>query len=146
MVLAAPEIAEPPAPQQAPPPVGPYRVEIFFDGDCPLCEKEISAIRWMDRRERVRFTDIAQEGFDPAAYGKDMPTLMAEIHGRDARGEWLIGVEVFRQVYAAIGFGPVVALTRLPGVRQLLDLGYGFFAKRRLWLTGRCHDGACRVS
>lgn len=55
------------------------------------------------------------------------------------------GVEVFRRLYAAVGFGPLAALTRLPGVAQLLDLGYRWFAKNRLRLTGRCADGACEL-
>jgi predicted DCC family thiol-disulfide oxidoreductase YuxK len=38
-----------------------------------------------------------------------------------------------------------VALTRLPGVSQLLDLAYHAFAKNRLRLTGRCVDGACEL-
>ena len=53
-----------------------------------------------------------------------------------ARHYLVEGVEVFRRLYTAVGFGPVVALTRLPGVRQLLDLAYHAFAKHRLRLTG----------
>ncbi len=45
--------------------------------------------------------------------------------------ELVEGVEVFRRLYAAVGFGPVVALTRLPGVRGALDAGYRWFAKNR---------------
>jgi len=52
---------------------------------------------------------------------------------------------VFRRLYTAIGFGPLVSLTRLPGVRQLLDVAYDVFAKNRLRLTGRCVDGACEI-
>lgn len=100
-------------------------------------------IRRMDRRGRIRFTDIAQEGFDPAVYGTTHQALMAEIHGRDAQGRWITGVEVFRQLYGAVGLGPLVAATRLPGVRQGLDAAYGWFAQRRLRLTGRCESGVC---
>lgn len=102
-------------------------------------------IRRMDKKSRIRFTDITADGFQPADYDKSMDELMAEIHGRDKRGDWLIGVEVFRQLYGAVGFGPVVAATRLPVVRQALDLGYKLFAKQRLRLTGRCRDGACEL-
>lgn len=136
-----PETAPPPTA----PPVAPYDCEVFYDGDCPLCRKEINMIRWMDKKSRIRFTDIAAEGFATADYGKTMDELMAEIHGRDENGDWLIGVEVFRRLYAAVGFGPLVAVTRLPGVRHALDLGYTVFAKQRLRLTGRCREGACEV-
>lgn len=127
------------------PQVAPYEVEVFHDGDCPLCRKEIAMIRRMDKHEKIRFTDIAEDGFEPAAYGKSMEELMEEIHGRDADGAWLIGVEVFRRLYGAVGFGPLVSVTRWPGIRHGLDLGYRFFAKQRLRLTGRCSSGACDV-
>ncbi len=69
--------------------------------------------------------------------------MMARIHGRAADGSFIEGVEVFRQMYAAVGLSPLVALTRLPGITQLLDVGYRWFAKNRLRLTGRCEDGTC---
>ncbi|MEO0532103.1 MAG: DUF393 domain-containing protein [Planctomycetota bacterium] len=133
------------SPPPTAPTVAPFECEVFYDGDCPLCRKEIAMIRRMDHRERIRFTDIAADGFVPADYGKTMDELMAEIHGRDAEGRWIVGVEVFRKLYGAVGFGPVVAATRLPGVRHVLDLAYKVFAKQRLRLTGRCNDGACEV-
>lgn len=133
------------APPKTAPPVAPYKVEVFFDGECPLCRKEINFLRWLDRKGRVRFTDIATAGFEASVYDKTQGELMAEIHGRDASGAWVVGVEVFRQLYAAIGLGFVVPVTRLPGVRHGLDAAYRFFAKRRLWLTGRCADGVCAV-
>lgn len=120
------------------------RFEVFFDGDCPLCRREIALLRRLDRRGRVRFTDIAAAGFDAAPLGVSHAALMASIHGRDADGEWVEGVDVLRALYAAIGLGPVVALTRLPFVRPALDVAYAWFARRRLALTGRC-DGACAV-
>ncbi len=118
-----------------------YDVEVFYDGYCPLCRREIDMLRRWDKPERIRFTDIASPGFDAASVGVAMPALMAEIHGRTPDGEIIQGVEVFRRLYAAVGFGWLVAPTRWPGVRQTLDLAYHFFARYRLRLTGRCGAG-----
>lgn len=121
-------------------------VEVFYDGDCPLCMREIRMLMRRDRAARIQFTDIAAATFDPAAYGKDHADFMARIHGRLPDGTWIEGVEVFRRLYAAIGFGWIVAVTRVPGVSHLLRLGYHLFAKNRLRLTGRCApDGTCAV-
>ncbi len=125
------------------PPVQPYDVEVFYDGACPLCRREIALLRRWDKRNRIRFTDIAAAGFDPAIYGTSQGRLMAEIHGRDARGNWIVGVEVFRKLYAAVGFGPLVAVTRWPLIRHALDAAYRLFAPYRLRLTGRCREGEC---
>lgn len=98
----------------------------------------------LDRRHRVRFTDIADPHFRPADVGVDFDSLMSEIHGRLPNGEWLRGVEVFRRIYEALGFGLLVRITRLPIISPLLDQAYVLFAKNRMRLTGRCSD-ACSI-
>jgi len=120
-------------------------VEVFFDGDCPLCTKEIALVRRLDRRARVRFTDIAATGFDAQAIGRTQEDLMARIQGRLPDGSFIEGVEVFRRMYAATGLGVLVALTRIPGISHALDAGYRWFAKNRLRLTGRCDSDTCNV-
>lgn len=120
-----------------------YDVEVFFDGECPLCSREIAMLRRLDRRARIRFTDIASPAFDPAPVGVSMQTLMDRIHARLPNGELIEGVEVFRRLYAAVGFGFFVAISRLPIVSALLELAYRVFAKNRLRLTGRCRDDVC---
>jgi predicted DCC family thiol-disulfide oxidoreductase YuxK len=122
-----------------------YDIEMFHDGDCPLCAKEVAWLRRLDRRNRIRFTDISDPGFDPAKYGKTMDDFMARMHGRRADGVWVTGVETFRQLYASVGFRWLVAPTRLPGISWALDCGYSFFARYRLRLTGRCSNGSCSI-
>lgn len=123
-----------------------WEVEVFYDGDCPLCRKEIGMLRRWDKRGVIVFTDIAADGFDPGPLGVPFETLMAEIHGRLPNGQIITGVEVFRRLYSAVGLGWLVAPTRLPVVRHLLDAGYRFFARYRLALTGRrCQGDACQV-
>jgi len=122
-----------------------WRVEVFYDGDCPLCMKEISLLRWLDRKDRIRFTDIAVPEFDPATIDRTFEEVMRRIHGRLPDGQIIEGVEVFRHLYSAVGFGPVVFLTRLPVLKQLCDLGYVIFAKYRLKVTGRCLEEACEL-
>ena len=122
-----------------------FEVEVFYDGECPLCKREIGMLRRLDRRERIRFTDIAEPGFDAEALGRSFEDMMARIQGRLQDGTWIEGVEVFRRLYGAVGFGPLVALSRVWGLRQLLDAAYTVFAKNRLRWTGRCEDGRCAL-
>lgn len=123
-----------------------WEIEVFYDGECPLCLREIKMLRWMDRKQRIIFTDITKEGFQPETFGKDMDGLMAEIHGRLPDDTWITGVEVFRRLYSAVGFSLLASLTRLPLLSSLLDLGYRLFAKNRLKLTGRCHSQSkCKI-
>jgi predicted DCC family thiol-disulfide oxidoreductase YuxK len=123
-----------------------HAFEVFYDGDCPLCKREIGLIRRMDRRRRILFTDIADPLFRPETVGKTMDELMAQIYGRLPDGSLVTGVEVFRRLYGAIGVGPVVWLSRLPGISGLLDWSYRIFARNRLRFTGRCAGGVCKVN
>ena len=123
-----------------------WTVEVFYDGDCPLCMREIHMLMRRDVHHRIRFTNIASADFDAAFYGRDFASFMDRIAGRLRDGTWIEGVEVFRRLYSAIGFGWLVAVTRVPGISQLADLGYRLFARNRLRLTGRCEpDGTCRI-
>ncbi len=123
-----------------------FDVEVFFDGECPLCVREISLLRRLDQRaQRIRFTDIQAPGFDAAAVGISYAELMRRIHGRLPDGTIIDGVEVFRRLYDAVGFRRLVAFTRLPGVAGTLNLAYKLFAKNRLRFTGRCTPELCEA-
>lgn len=123
----------------------PFRspIELFFDGACPLCSREVAWIRRHDHRGAIRFTDISSPNVAGLPASRDV--LMEKIHARLGDGTLIEGVEVFRRVYEAIGFRRSVKLTRLPVVAPLLDALYSVFAKNRLRLTGRC-DETCGVA
>jgi len=120
------------------------RLQVFFDGACPLCSREMAALARRDRRGQIEFIDIAAPDFDAAAWGREPSQLMAAMHVRLPDGRWAIGADAFRQLYGLLGFGWIVALTRVPGIRQAVDAGYRVFARNRTRLTGRCSvDGGC---
>ena len=123
----------------------PFDIEVFFDGGCPLCQREVNLLRRWDRRGKIRFTDIDAPAFQAIQVGKTYEELMAQMHGRLSDGSWVRGVEVFRRLYAAVGFGPLVVLSRWPIISHLLDLGYVVFARNRLRFTGRCTAETCSV-
>lgn len=113
-------------------------ITVLFDGECPLCAREVAALRRLDRgRGRIAFDDIAAPGFDAARYGRRHDELMARIHGALPDGRLVEGVEVFRRAYTAVGLGWALAWTAWPGLRPLADAGYRWFARNRLRLTGR---------
>jgi len=131
-------------------PVSTWQIEILFDGDCPLCRREIRWLERMDRgRERIRFEDIAAPDFDPTRYHRTKAELMARIHGALPDGRVVEGLEVFRRAYGAVGLGWLLAPTRWPGLRRLAEAAYRWFARNRLRLTGRaaaCDSGSCGVA
>jgi predicted DCC family thiol-disulfide oxidoreductase YuxK len=114
-----------------------WQIKVLYDGDCPLCMREVRFLRRRDRRGRIAFEDIAAPDFDASRYGLDQPTVMARIHGVLPDGRIIEGVEVFRRLYAQVGLGFLLAPTRWPLLRPLFDAAYRVFARNRLRLTGR---------
>ena len=57
-------------------------IEVFFDGGCPLCLREINFLKRRDRHGKIQFTDIDAPDFRPEDYGKTYDELMAKIYGR----------------------------------------------------------------
>lgn len=147
-ISAASVTADSPAEAAAPPhtPATTWHVEVFYDGACPLCMREIALLRRRDRKHRrIRFTDISAAEFSAESYGKPRRAFVDRIQGRLPDGTWIEGVEVFRRLYGAVGFAWLIPLTRLPIIRHLLDAAYRVFARNRLKWTGRCDDGACEL-
>lgn len=123
------------------PPAG-WRIKVLYDGECPLCLREIRFLRRRDRRGWIAFEDISAAGFDPSRYGLDHATLMARIHGVLPDGTVIEGVEVFRRLYQQVGLGWLLAPTRWPVLSRVFDAAYRTFARHRLRITGRS-EAAC---
>ncbi|QDU80787.1 hypothetical protein Pla110_25220 [Polystyrenella longa] len=124
-----------------------HRLAIFYDGDCPLCRREIEMIQRKDKEEKLCFVNIAASEFKAEDFDKTRQQLMAELHARKANGEWIKGVEAFRQMYTLIGWKGIVRVSRLPIIEPLLNWAYRIFARNRLSLTGRrgaCNEDLCQ--
>jgi len=116
-----------------------WRIKLLYDGECPLCVREVNFLRRLDAgRGLVAFVDIAALDYRPEDNGGiDFETAMGRIHAILANGQVIQNLEVFRQVYAVLGLGWVYAATRWPVLRFVADWAYGWWADRRLALTGR---------
>jgi predicted DCC family thiol-disulfide oxidoreductase YuxK len=105
--------------------------EVFFDGACPVCRREIAAWRGMAGMEAVAWCDVA---VGPVA-GIDRDAALRRFHVRRADGRLASGARAFLALWrASPRLRPVaVALDRTPFV-QMLETGYrGFLLLRRLW-------------
>jgi predicted DCC family thiol-disulfide oxidoreductase YuxK len=129
---------------------GSWEIRILYDGECPLCSREVRFLERPDRnRGRIQLEDISRADFDPAAYGLDARQMMARIHGVLPDGSVVEGLGVFRRAYAAVGLGWLLAPTRWPGLWRLADWAYRVFARNRLRWTGRenvCEHGRCQIT
>lgn len=116
-----------------------WKIKLLYDGDCPLCLREVNFLRKRDAgRGLVALVDITDDDYNPDENGGiDFETAMGRIHAVLPDGRVIRDVEVFRQVYEVLGIGWIYAITKLPVVGALADRLYGIWADWRLRLTGR---------
>ncbi|MBW4680524.1 MAG: DUF393 domain-containing protein [Microcoleus vaginatus WJT46-NPBG5] len=116
-----------------------WQIELLYDGQCPLCLREVNFLQKRDAgRGLVAFVDIADDGYTPEAHGGvDFETAMGRIHAVLPDGTVIKNVEVFRRVYEILGMGWIYAATKLPVIGAIVDKLYEIWADYRLSLTGR---------
>ena len=116
-----------------------WKIKLLFDGECPLCVREVNFLKKQDRdRGLVKFVDIIADDYTPADnVNIDFETAMGRIHAVLPDGTIVKNVEVFRQTYDILGIGWIYAIIKLPLFGRLAETIYGIWADSRLLLTGR---------
>jgi len=120
-------------------PLPQWKIKLLYDGECPLCVREVNFLQKRDRgRGLVSFVDIAEDDYDPTENGGvDFATAMGRIHAVLDDGSVIQNVEVFRRVYEILGIGWIYGATKWPIIGPVVDALYGISADWRLALTGR---------
>lgn len=116
-----------------------WQVKILYDGDCPLCMKEVDFLQKRNEAyNTIKFVDISADNYSPEENaGVTFEQAMGHIHGIMRDGTVVTGIEAFRKFYDAIGLGWVYAITKFKAVEVVADAVYEVWAKYRLPLTGR---------
>ena len=103
-------------------------LEVWFDGDCPLCRREIAVMRRLDRRGAIIFTDVT-DGRDDCPI--DRAALLARFHAREG-GVMLSGAAAFAAMWRAIPvLRPLGLVARNATVLRLLERLYLAFLRIR---------------
>ena len=112
---------------------------LLYDGACPLCLREVRALRAMDAdRCGICFIDIDSSDYDPAAHkGISYREAMGRMHAITGDGRVIKDVAAFREAYRLVGMGWLYAPTTWPIIAPLVDYIYRLWAHWRLRLTGR---------
>ena len=104
---------------------------VWFDGDCPLCVREIALIRRLDRAGRIDFVDLSLgEGCVP-----DRRAMLARFHAQETGGPTMSGAAAFLLMWRAIpSLRPLARLAQAPGVLWLMERAYRGFLRLRPFL------------
>eukprot|EP00487_Bulimina_marginata_P009242 TRINITY_DN3613_c0_g1_i1.p1 TRINITY_DN3613_c0_g1~~TRINITY_DN3613_c0_g1_i1.p1 ORF type:complete len:105 (-),score=16.08 TRINITY_DN3613_c0_g1_i1:257-571(-) len=99
------------------------QLTIFYDGTCPLCAKEMNALKKHDKQNLLKTVDIYSEDF--SAY----PEIDAEaanniLHAINNKGQLLLGLDVTYKAWQLMGRGWIYAPLRWKLVKPLADSLY----------------------
>ncbi len=108
------------------------KTQVYFDGACHVCSREVGYYARKDQAGAclLEFIDIADPKFDAKAAGLDPQRINQAMHVRSPYGRLHLGMDGFAEIWNRVpGHEWLVRVTRFPGVRQVLALGYWIFAR-----------------
>lgn len=114
---------------------------LFYDGQCPLCSKEIATLRKLETGDLV-FADVHvqnnRKGMLP-----ERDTLLRRLHLLTGDGYWLVGLPATVRAWSHTRLGFLFKPLLWPLVYPLANRVYCSWADRRYQRKYDCH--ACRV-
>jgi predicted DCC family thiol-disulfide oxidoreductase YuxK len=120
--------------------------EVFYDGACPICRREIGVYRGLVPEGAVAWRDVSQAG-EAVAHDLSRQDALARFHARRADGSLVSGARAFLAVWRNVGLlrYPAAVLERRPFI-WFVEGGYRAFLRlRKLWRPpepgSRCRDG-----
>ena len=118
-------------------------INVYFDGKCGLCSKEIRYYQAIAPKGVFCWHDIATDPAPLADLAITQEAALRRLHATDANGRLFIGVAAFGLIWRAMRFWPMawpVAgwLVRLPIVRHIASLAYNLFADYRFKKLPHC--------
>lgn len=109
------------------------KLTVWYDGQCPLCIREIALMRRLDKREAIEFIDVAEES---NACPLDRDLVLSRFHAKE-NGEILSGASAFAAMWRAIPLLRPVGLAAKNGaILAILEDLYRAFLVVRPKLQG----------
>jgi predicted DCC family thiol-disulfide oxidoreductase YuxK len=119
---------------------------MYYDGQCPLCVAEVEFLQSRNTQGQLAFVDVTQAGFEAAGHHISCEAAMAQIHGRTADGQVLVGVPVFATAYRLAKLPVLAWLLSRRWLMPVLQPAYVLFAKHRQSISRRIGPSVLKLS
>ena len=108
-----------------------WPLTLYYDGDCPLCAREIDWLRRRADSAKLQLADIRASDFDSKALGYSMAQLQNLLHARFADGQWVTGLDATYWSWTAAGHIWLARPLAWRSLRPALDGLYQLFCRLR---------------
>lgn len=116
------------------------KTQIFVDGNCIVCDMEISHYKRM-APDLFDMVDISAPGFNAGGYQLSHTAVQKHMHLRTPEGEIKIGVDAFAYIWSLLPKYQLAArMIKWPVIYSLAKLCYVIFATVRPLLPKRRRD------
>jgi predicted DCC family thiol-disulfide oxidoreductase YuxK len=125
-----------------------YQLQVFYDGLCVVCSKEIEHYQKQKGSENIEFIDIMKAAFKADSYGIDRDEVHRVMHVKKADGTFATRVDAFIEIWKVLPRYQILArLAQQNMFKIFLNQGYKLFAFARPYLPRKkseeCADDYC---
>jgi predicted DCC family thiol-disulfide oxidoreductase YuxK len=110
-------------------------ITVFYDGNCPLCNWEISHLKQRDSDKHINFENIHCEQFAAKYPTLNKQNLDDILHVQQSNGQFQTGIDATYLLWDTVGLGKWLAPLKWKWLRPTLKYSYLLFAKYRHKIT-----------
>jgi len=108
------------------------RVVVLYDGQCPLCSREIRHYQRRKGADKIDWVDVTRDLDQLAAFGVSQTTALARFHVRDQLGNWQTGAAGFVLLWSQLpAYRWLAGIVRTMHLLSALEWGYVRFLRWR---------------
>ena len=113
-------------------------ITVFYDGQCPLCSREIGFYQRQGGSEAINWVDVTKVNLDDLPSGLTREDALARFHVVTEKGQLVSGGEAFSSLWLSLpAFNWAGRLFSLSFFASFLEVGYRIFLPCRPLLQ-RC--------
>ena len=114
-------------------------INVFYDGKCGLCSKEIKYYRSVADNKLFKWFDIANNPKHLTLINIPQKDALLYLHASDENNKLFVGVDAFLLIWKNIKYWKLLYFfVSIPVIKQLAILLYKKFAKYRFSKLSHC--------
>ena len=114
-------------------------IQIYFDGKCGLCSKEIRYYQRIAPADVFVWYDIATDPSPLSPLNIKQTDALRRLHAKDSNNSMHIGVDAFILIWRHLPrWYFLAALVSLPGIKHVASFAYARFADYRFKRLPHC--------